>query len=255
MKKPIKTAMKIIAVNLLIGNVVAWNMGAAPIDFPAVAYSEQEQKLVSELKTAANDSPEDADVQTQLGALYSLHNELDDAANLLSLALDNQADDPVAQAWLGATRAKQSGAMFDPFMGLFKLYKLHSACAALDQAVAQAPDNFEIRMIRLATFAPTNVLNCSVETALQDGQWFEQFFAKQGKNAPLELKMQFNLAMSKAYANLDDQQQATLYINAFKQLAQGQTLTPSVKHELAEANKLIDAIASTINTKKAGEHS
>ncbi|NQZ08018.1 MAG: hypothetical protein HRT35_12730 [Algicola sp.] len=239
---------KIMALNLLIGNVIAWNMGSAPIDFPVVAYSDQELQLVTELA-------KDSSAKTELGALYSLHNELDKAEHLLSAALKSESDDPLAQAWLGATRAKQAGAMFDPLMGLVKLYRLHGACADVNAAVAQAPDNFEVHMIRLATFAPTNVINCSVETALKDEVWFKQFFAKQGKNAPLELKMQFNLAMSKAYVNIDNPQQATIYLNEFKQLAQGQKLSPSVEHELAQATKLLGTVVNTSKTQQIGEHS
>lgn len=230
-----KKITKIVAMNLLIGNVIAWNLGSAPIDFPVVAYSDQELQLLNELKNSAVDSAS----QAQLGALYSLHNHLDEADHWLTTATEMDADDPLAQAWLGATHAKQAGAMFDPVMGLVKLYRLHSACAKLDDAVAQAPDSFEVRMVRLATFAPTNVLNCSVETALKDEVWFKQYFAKQGKHAPLELKMQFALAMSKAYANIDNQQQATVYLNQFKQMAEGQQLSPSVRHELAAAKQLI----------------
>ncbi len=246
MNKSMKKITKIVALNLLIGNVIAWNLGSAPIDFPIVAYSDQEQQLITELAedtTSAN---------AQLGALYSLHNELDKADHWLSAAIDNDNDDPLAQAWLGATRAKQAGAMFDPLMGLVKLYRLHAACADVDAAVAQAPDNFEIRMVRLATFAPTALLNCSVETAMLDEIWFKQYFATQGKYAPLELKLQFNLAMSKAYVNADNQQQAAVYMNEFKQMAGGQKLSLLVEHELLAAQKLLDSVKKP-DANKTGE--
>jgi hypothetical protein len=243
MNKSMKKITKIMALNLLIGNVVAWNMGSAPIDFPVVAYSDQELQLITELA-------EDSSAKTELGALYSLHNELDKAEHLLSAALKSEPDDPLAQAWLGATRAKQAGAMFDPLMGLVKLYRLHAACADVDAAVAQAPDNFEVHMVRLATFAPTALLNCSIETAMLDEIWFKQYFAAQGQHAPLELKLQFKLAMSKAYVNADNQQQAAVYMNEFKQMAIGQTLSPAVEHELLAAQALLNTIEKPGSIKK-----
>jgi hypothetical protein len=236
-----KKLLIFIAMNLLIGNVVAWFMGSAPIEFAKIDYSPQEQQLVSELKAELEQSADDTTLQTQLGAIYSLHNYLDEAQSLLSAAVQAQQS-PLALAWLSGTQAKQAGAMFDPFMGFLKLYRLHSACAQLDRAVSLAPDNFEVRMIRMASFAPTDLLNCSLETAFTDERWFKKYFAAQGASAPLELKLQFMLTMSIAYSNAggtDNQKQAEQYVMQYKQLSKGNNQPPTVLYQLAVANKLL----------------
>lgn len=238
----IKKLLSIVVLNLLIGNVIAWFMGAAPIDFAVVDYAADEQQLITELTRELADTPDDTTLLTQLGAMYSLHNHLDDAEHLLSSAVKLDADNALAIAWLSGTRAKQAGAMFDPAMGLYKLYSLRAACADLNQAVAADSNNFEIRMVRLATFAPTALLNCSLETAFADESWFKQYFATRGASAPTELKLQFYLAMIKAYANAggsDNLKQAQQYLARFKQMADGVTLAPLVKHEMALASLLL----------------
>ena len=236
-----KKLLILLSINLLIGNVIAWFMGAAPIDFKQVPYSQQEQQLLTELKTELAQNANDTTLQTQLGSMYSLHNHLDDAGQLLAAAVASEQD-AVALAWLSGTQAKQAGAMFDPLMGLWKLYRLYSACAEMDRAVSMDPENFEIRMVRLATFAPTALLNCSLDTVFIDEAWFKQFFDRQGSSAPLELKLQFKLTMSIAYANAggsDNQQKAVHYMTDFKQMSQGTKQSPLVLHQLAEANKLL----------------
>ena len=154
-------------------------------------------------------------------------------------AQQSDSADPLVSAWLNSNRAKMAGAMFDPLMGLVKTYRLNEACGNINQAVAAEPENFEIRMIRLATFAPTDFVSCSLEQAFEDEQWFKSFFAQSGKNAPTELKMQFSLTMTKAYANADNIQQAQAYLREFEQLSQNQTLTPLLQHELSETRKML----------------
>ncbi|WDE02317.1 hypothetical protein [Thalassomonas actiniarum] len=235
-----KKLLILLSINLLIGNVVAWFMGAAPIDFEPVPYSQQEQELITELKSELAQSGDDIALQTQLGSLYSLHNHLNDAEPLLESAASGQ--DATALAWLSGTRAKQAGAMFDPLMGLRKLYLLHSACSDMDRAVAMEPENFEIRMVRLATYSPTAVMNCSLETAFSDEAWFKQYFQRQGAMAPLELKLQFNLTMSIAYAKAggsDNQQEANRYMALYQELSRGSEQPPLVLQQLAAANALL----------------
>lgn len=236
-----KKLLIILSMNLLIGNIIAWFMGAAPIDFEPVPYSQQELELITELKTELAQNVNDSTLQTQLGSLYSLHNHLENAGLLLAAASASEQD-ATALAWLSGTRAKQAGAMFDPLMGLWKLYRLYSACSEMDRAVTMDPENFEIRMVRLATFAPTAVLNCSLDTAFTDEVWFKQYFEGQGALAPLELKLQFKLTMSIAYTKAggsDNQEKATRYMTEYQHLSQGAKQPPLVLHQLAAANKLL----------------
>ncbi len=236
-----KKLLILLSINLLIGNVIAWFMGAAPIDFKRVPYSQQEQQFITELKAELVKTPNDSTLQTQLGSLYSLHNQIDAAEQLLTSAFTSEQD-ALTLAWLSGNQAKQAGAMFDPLMGLSKLYRLYSACGEMNRAVTMEPDNFEIRMVRLATFASTNLLNCSLDTAFIDEAWYKQYFNNQGIYAPLELKLQFKLTMSIAYANAggkENQEMAADYLSQYQQLSQGSKQPPLVLYQLAAANKLL----------------
>ena len=232
-----KKILMFVGLNLLIGNTVAWFMGAAPIDFAPVKYSNQEQALISQLNSAIADGQDSTD-QMQLGSIYSLHNQLDEAEQLLQQAYQQQAT-PITQAWLNATKAKQAGAMFDPLMGLVKLYRLRHACEQITAAVTADPQSFEVRMIRLATFAPTNFANCSLEYAFEDEQWFLNFFAQYGDTIPDEVKMQFYVTASKAHANADDKQKSAQYLEQFKLLAAQKPLSPLLQYELNQAEQLL----------------
>ncbi|OUR67263.1 hypothetical protein A9Q77_10465, partial [Marinomonas sp. 42_23_T18] len=148
-----KKVLSFVLTSFIIGNVVAWFMGAAPIDFPKQAYNKEAQMTLAALKQALKSEPQDLDILIELGSQYSLHNDIDLAAGYLEQAITLDPNDALANAWYNANRAKEAGAMLDLSMGIYKLYKLNDALKGISQAVTNTPNDLTIRLVRLATFA------------------------------------------------------------------------------------------------------
>ncbi len=187
----------------LIGNVIAWFSGAAPINFPEVPYNEQQQQQVSYLKDELKAHPDDVDVLLELGQIYSHHNRLEKADTLLSKALDKAPKNPLAQAAYYSNDGKLAGAMFDPSMGIYKLTRLHSAMDEVNAAAEAAPDNVQVRLIRLMTFAFVGEISGYSETVFEDEQWFKQQFSQ---DFPDTIKQLVYISLAQAYQSKDAQQ-------------------------------------------------
>lgn len=214
-----KKILVIVMINLIIGNTIAWFMGAAPIDFPKKDYSTQELKTLKSLRDELAEYSDDVSLLTQLGSMHTLHNELDAAKAYLDRALNLEPKNALALAASSANDAKLSGAMIDLSMGLYKIYTLWDACDGLNQAVMLAPDNFEVRIYRLATFAGIGKINRYFDQVFIDESWFKKLFIEQKSNIPLELRQQFYLSMASAYihsGNESDINQARHYFKLFE---------------------------------------
>lgn len=210
----------IIVFNLIIGNTIAWLMGAGPIDFPVKKYTSQTQAVINELKQELVEFPEDVELLIQLGEIYMAHNQLDLAQSYLEKALEKEPGNALALAVVSANRAKQSGAMIDLTMGIYKIYSLWNACDGLNQAVDLAPDSFEVRTYRMASFAAIGEINRYFDNVFLDEAWFKKLMSEQGEAFPFGLKQQFYLSMATAYINAggeQDLQQARAYFKIFEQ--------------------------------------
>lgn len=203
-----KKVLSFVLTSFVIGNVVAWFMGAAPIDFPKQAYNKEAQMSLAALKQALNSEPEDVDILIELGSQYSLHNDIEMASEYLTQAVEIDPKDALAKAWYNANRAKEAGAMFDPSMGIYKLYKLNDALKGISQAVTSDPNDLSVRLIRLATFANIGEINPLFEQVFDDEKWFDALLEKQGQYIPNEVKSQFYLSMAQAYLLKDESLEA-----------------------------------------------
>lgn len=194
-----KKVLSFVVSSFIIGNVVAWFMGAAPIDFPKQAYNKEAQMSLAALKQGLKANPQDVDMLIALGSQYTLHNDIELAADYLAQAVAIAPEDGLASAWYNANRAKEAGAMFDPAMGIYKLYKLNGALKGISQAVTSSPNDLSIRLIRLATFANIGEINPLFAQVFDDEKWFAQLLTKQADQLPNEVKSQFYLSMAQAY--------------------------------------------------------
>ena len=194
-----KRIASIIITSFIIGNVISWAMGSWPITFAPQAYTAQERSSIQTLKQELVNTPSDVAVLVELGALYSMHNDIDIAADYLSQAISFAPNDPLAIAWFSANSAKLSGASLDFSMGIYKLYTLNKALEGISKAVDLAPDDLTIRLVRLATFANVGAINPQFELVFTDERWFEQLLAKVSDNIPEQVKGQFYLSMVQAY--------------------------------------------------------
>jgi hypothetical protein len=220
-----------ISINLVIGNAIAWYMGAAPIDFPVMTYSAQEKSEIVLLKSELNEFKSDVALLTQLGGIYSSHNELDLAQVYLDKALALEPNNATSLAVSSANKAKQSGAMLDLSMGLYKIYTLWNACEGLNRAVEIEPNNFEVRTYRLAAFAAIGKINRYFDQVFIDEIWFKRFLENSSDNVPLELRQQFYLSMTSAYLHAGSKENISQAREYFKLFELGK-LTPAFQDAL-----------------------
>ena len=127
-------------------------MGAYPRNFPELPYSQEEIQVVAEMENSLKESPDDAGVLTRYGMLLSQHNKLDEAQKHLERAI-KVGGGSLAGAWHGANRLKQAGAAVDITLGMYKLWQVSEGEEEINQAVSKEPDNVEVRIVRLHTFA------------------------------------------------------------------------------------------------------
>ncbi len=211
-----------ILTSLIIGNGVAWIMGAWPINFEHQPYTTQEKQTLTELNKELKNNPQDADLLIELGALYSMHNEIELAKTYLNKAINIKPDDPLAQAWDHANAAKLSGASLDFTMGLYKLYTLNKSLSGITQALELAPDDLNIRLIRLATFSAIGKINPDFALVFDDELWFQQLIAKNSQSIPPEVKGQFYISMAQAHllqnTNLSDEK-VQYYLNLYQEIS------------------------------------
>lgn len=199
-----KKVLSFVLTSFIIGNVVAWFMGAAPIDFPKQAYNKQAQMSLAALKQELKNEPQDIDLLIEIGSQYSLHNDIELAAEYLEQAVTLAPSDALAKAWYNANRAKEAGAMLDLSMGIYKLYKLNDALKNISQAVIVEPNNLSIRLIRLATFANIGDINPLFNQVFEDEKWFVTVFEKQESQLPNQVKSQVYLSLAQAYLFKDE---------------------------------------------------
>lgn len=204
--------------SLIIGNVIAWFSGAAPIDFPKVPYTEPQQQQLTYLQQALKETPDDIDVLLELGQLYSHHNQLDKADDVLSEALELAPENGLAQAAYYSNDGKLAGAMFDPGMGIYKLVRLRSAMSAVNDATENHPDDIQIRLIRLMTFAFVGEISGYSEKVFEDEAWFKQQFSTD-PSTPDAIKQLVYLALAHAYQPQNSEQSG-------RYLAQAQQIGP-----------------------------
>ena len=221
-----KKVIIIIFVNLIVGNAIAWFMGAAPIDFPKLEYSKQETLTIAQLKSELAENQEEVNLLTHLGGIYSSHNDLKNAQLYLDKALFLEPDNALALAVSSANSAKQSGAMLDLSMGIYKIYSLWNACEGLNKAVSLEPDDFEVRTYRLAAFAAIGGINRYFDQVFIDEIWFKTFLRQGGDSIPLNLKQQFYLSMTSAYLHAGSESDILLAKQYFVLFRKGKLIPP-----------------------------
>lgn len=234
-----KKLLGILCLNLVIGNVIAWFMGAAPIDFPIEPYTKEQQLQIEGLQAEMKEFGEEASLLAELGSLYSLHNHLEKADTVLTKALSLDANNAVALASFHSNRSKLAGAMFDPLMGLRKVYIIIDAAEGLNEAVALAPDDVTVRLTRLATMAPIGGLSLNFETVYEDEKWFQALIEQHQETIPDGIKFEFYLAMAQAYFKDGDNKKAADYYQQYLDLAK-QPHTQAAKalqQQIAEAGE------------------
>ncbi len=186
--------------SFLIGNAVAWAMGAYPKDFPREPYSKQETEMIKDLTIELEEYPDDADIRVELGELYFFHNDLDKAQLQLGQAVDLEPENGEALAIYSANEAKQAGAMFDLTWGLMKLDRMDDAVSGLNRAVNIDPDNFKIRLYRMNTLVGFKNRKGNFHKVFEDEKWFLDRQEKSPSLFPEEVNRSFYQALTEVYS-------------------------------------------------------
>ncbi len=186
-------------ISFVIGNVVAWSMGAYPKSFDVQPYTPDESETISDLTEEINENPNEPDVRAELGTLYFQHNDLDKAEDLLREVVELNPSDAEALAIYSANEAKQSGAMWDFTWGIMKLNRLGNAVDGLDRAVDIDPDNFTVRLFRMNTLVGLENREGSFYRIFEDEQWFKKQNETDPDFFPVSVKLEFYNVLAEAY--------------------------------------------------------
>ena len=204
--------------SFIIGNIVSWSMGAWPRDFEEIPYTPSELETISELQTEIAEEPEEGSLRAELGSIYFRHNELDKAETELTEAVRLEPDNAESKAWFYANEVKQSGAMFDPLMGIRKLNRLNTGIDELNSAVDADPDNAIIRLIRLETIASVGTVSSSFSVYQEDEDWFQSKLEHNANYFPKNLAQSFYLSLAKAYHAQEDTTRSKYYLEKIETL-------------------------------------
>ena len=212
-----------VVVSFVMGNTVAWFSGAAPIEFAPIPFSQEGEQRRSELTKILQDDPDDLEAMIFLGSLYSSHNYLDKADELLSQAIVRHPDEALALAFYHSNQTKISGAMLDLSMGIYKLHRLQQSIDGINQSVALAPEDFFVRINRLITFGFLGDINSDFDKVFEDERWLNKFVQSQGSHLPQDLMSTLYVALANAYwvkdqgAQSDALNQARFYLTKLEE--------------------------------------
>ncbi|GAB2884806.1 hypothetical protein ACCI51_09615 [Microbulbifer echini] len=230
-----KKVLTILISSLLIGNVIAWFSGAAPIDFKKIAYSDSEAEQLRFLKSELDQNQPDPELMLQLGQLYSYHNEIERAGDLLGNAFQQDPNNMLIKAVYFSNEGKLAGAMFDPVMGIYKLYRLRHAMNQVDEAASQADNDLNVRLVRLLTFSFVGEISGHFDRVFEDEDWFKDLIDEDPQALPAEVKQLVYLALANAYRVKGLENSAELNVAAdYYQKAERLAACPTTMQEACE---------------------
>ncbi|WP_144392896.1 tetratricopeptide repeat protein [Pleionea sediminis] len=187
-----------VLISFVIGNTIAWLSGAAPIKFEPVEISDTEEQLRKEYILSLKEDAADKEALVYLGSLYSNHNLIDKAHEVLEKAFELYPSDPMVQAFYYANESKRAGAMIDLSMGVYKLFKLQEAIDGINRAVEADEGNLLVRINRLITFGYLGDVNNDFETVFEDEKWVMPQVENQ-KVLPNDVYQHMYVALANAY--------------------------------------------------------
>ena len=185
--------------SFIIGNSVAWAMGAYPRDFPVQPYSQLEKEMIKDLSLEIEENPDEPEVMVELGELYFQHNELDKADSLLERAVKLEPDNAEALVISSANGAKQAGAMWDFTWGIRKLSKMDDVVSGLNRAVEIDPDNYKVRLYRMNVLLGFRNKKDNFHKIFEDEEWFLSKQKASPNAFPEEVNREFYQTLGKAY--------------------------------------------------------
>lgn len=200
-KKPVFIALRVTLITFVIGNVIAWISGAAPIKFAEIPFSPAEQAFITE-HAVGHESTTASDAQS-IGMIYFLHNRLNEAADVLEKARAEDGGSDSLTALAAANEVKKAGARLDLLFGQRKLYQLKQALGQLKTVSDRAPEQFDVQLLALWAFASVPDINESAAHAQTISQRLTPVLADNA--IPKELAASAWLGLTRLYLYLADE--------------------------------------------------
>lgn len=192
--------METILLGYVTGFAMAWIFGAAPQDFPQTPMSAENNAEIAQLKQEIRDDPEDVESRMRLGQIYFFHNHLEAADQQFTKARAVAPQEGIVLAWWGTNRTKRAGAALPWCGGICKIVSLKRGLDALDEAVALAPDDPVVRLVRINTLTALQGRFSDFDLVFEDERYFISQTPGKLDSLPDELMAEVYLALAAAYA-------------------------------------------------------
>lgn len=191
--------METILLSYVIGFAMAWIFGAAPQDFPQTSMTAENDAEIAQLKLEIQDDPEDVASRVRLGQIYFFHNHLEAADRQFTEASAMAPQEGIVLAWWGTNQTKRAGAALPWCWGICKIVSLKKGLVALDEAVALAPDDPIVRLIRINTLTALQGRFSDFDLVFEDERYFNSQTPEKLDSLPDELMAEVYLALAAAY--------------------------------------------------------
>jgi len=247
-KSPLYRMGKTLIITFIIGNGVAFSMGAGVHQF-----LPEEQKSVETLNQLHTNDPENPEYSVALGTLYFLANRLDEAENILATVPQQYVNNTNVKLLSNSIAIKRSGEMLDLLFGQVKLYQLNQSVDELYN-IAQSTSGLDTQVFVLSTLSELTDVGESEERGLILAQKVEsQLSILEPEGAlPVDLGVSVYQALSNMYLMVikndkqekDYQQLATTALNKYDKLYNQIESKPGW---LKEGNDLIESRRRYLN--------
>ena len=192
--------METILLSYVIGFSMAWIFGAAPQDFPQTPLTTENREEIVQLQEEIRNDPGDVTSWVRLGQIYFFHNRLEATAQQFSQAKVIAPQEGIILAWWGSNETKQAGAAFPWCWGICKIRALKQGVSAINEAVALAPNDPLIRLIRINTLTALQGRFSNFNLVFEDEQFFISQTPEMLDSLPDELMAKVYLALAAAYS-------------------------------------------------------
>jgi len=198
-KSPLGRVVETVATAFIVGNSIAFAMGAGPIEFPQYEFLPGDQQSVDALVKLHDDDPSNPEFATALGTLYFLSNRLDAAEEVTASIPEEFSDSPKVRLLNHLIAIKRSGESLDLWFGQVKLYQLNKLIDAIYQ-VSEEDDSLDTQLAVVATLSELTDVGNSEELGLKVAQRIEDQLTTMPEGAlPIDLEASTYQALSNMY--------------------------------------------------------
>jgi hypothetical protein len=157
--------LKVATATFITGNVVAALMGALPITFTPISMSQEETRVIENLKLVLDRIPGEPVASENLALIEFLHNDLSEARAVINAV--PRPFGPSLETLDAALRTKEAGSMLDLAFGQRKLARLREALDDLSRLAEANPADTGVQILVLSTLASVTKVDDTLLKAQQ----------------------------------------------------------------------------------------